>query len=280
MHEINYDKFSVLMSVYINETANNFRECMDSMFSQTVRPNEIVLVYDGPIKGEVDDLVTKYSKEYPDVITIVRNEKNKGLGLALADGVPVCKYDIIARMDTDDISRDDRFEIQLEYLKNHPEIDIVGSHILEFDKNKEDITAARKVPIEHDDIVKYQKKRSAFNHVAVMMKKEAVLKAGNYKDALLMEDDLLWADMIMSGARCANIDDYLVYVRVGDGMIERRGGLAYYKKYKSGRKKILETGFITRREYVETLAVQLIVALIPTPLRAMIFKLCLRQKAN
>ncbi len=280
MHEINYDKFSVLMSVYINETAANFKECMDSMFSQTIRPNEIVLVYDGPIKEEVDDLVTKYSKEYPDVITIVRNERNKGLGLALADGVPVCKYDIIARMDTDDISRDDRFEIQLEYLKNHPEIDIVGSHILEFDKNKEDITAARKVPIEHDDIVKYQKKRSAFNHVTVMMKKEAVLRAGNYKDAPLMEDDMLWADMIMSGAVCANIDDNLVYVRTGDGMIERRGGFTYYKKYKKGRKMILDTGFISYFDYIKTLAVQLVVALVPNSFRAWIFKKLLRQRAK
>ncbi len=261
-------KFSVLMSVYINEKPEYFDECMKSLLNQTVLPDEIVLVYDGPVSQGIEKLVEVYNDKYEGILKIKKNETNKGLGLALADGVPLCSYDLIARMDTDDICRADRFEKQLDYLVENPTVDVVGCHILEFDKDQSDIVAAREVPLKHDDIVKYQKKRSAFNHVTVMMKKEAVLRAGNYKNAPLMEDDMLWADMILSGAVCANIDDYLVYVRTGDGMIERRGGFSYFKKYKKGRKMILDTGFISFFDYIKTLVVQLVIALVPNSIRA------------
>ena len=111
-------------------------------------------------------------------------------------------------------------------------MDVCGSHIKEFESDENNIIATRQVPLTHDEILKYQKKRSAFNHMTVMYKKSAVLKAGNYKHCPLMEDDMLWVDMIMSGAKCGNIDDYLVYARTNSSMIARRGGLSYYKKYK------------------------------------------------
>lgn len=115
-----YPSFSVLMSLYIKEKAEYFDECMQSILNQTVMPSEIVIVYDGPISMELKQTVEKYIKEYPALINIIINEKNKGLGLALADGVPACKYELIARMDTDDVARKDRFEKQLfEFIKRH-----------------------------------------------------------------------------------------------------------------------------------------------------------------
>lgn len=115
-----YPSFSVLMSLYIKEKAEYFDECMQSILNQTVMPSEIVIVYDGPISMELKQTVEKYIKEYPALIKIIINEKNKGLGLALADGVPACKYELIARMDTDDVARKDRFEKQLfEFIKRH-----------------------------------------------------------------------------------------------------------------------------------------------------------------
>ena len=148
-------------------------------------------------------------------------------------------------MDTDDICRKDRFEKQLLEFEKNPGLDICGSHIAEFSETVEKIKGKRLVPLEHEDIVKYQKRRDGFNHVTVMFKKESVLKAGNYQHALLMEDSLLWANMFLNGCVGKNIDDCLVYVRAGDEMIERRGGFSYFLKYKEGRKKILETGFIS-----------------------------------
>lgn len=271
-----YPKFSVLMSLYIKEKAEYFDECMQSMLMQTVLPTEIVIVFDGPITEELKQVVEKYKSNNPGWIKTVENEKNKGLGLALADGVPVCSYELIARMDTDDIAREDRFEKQLNMFLTDPELDICGSHIIEFEGQIANVLSKRKVPIKHADIANYQKQRSAFNHMTVMFKKSTVLRAGNYEHCPLMEDDMMWIRMLIAGAKCANIDDYLVYARTGYAMIERRGGWAYFLKYRSGRKKILDTGYVSKWDYVKTVWVQLVVALMPKRIRLFVFTKLLR----
>lgn len=264
------------MSLYIKEKAEYFDECMQSMLRQTVLPKEIVIVFDGPVSKELRETVEKYRTENPGWIKTVENEKNKGLGLALADGVPACTYELIARMDTDDIAREDRFEKQLDMFMTDPELDICGSHIIEFEGAKENVLSKRNVPITHKEIAEYQKQRSAFNHMTVMYKKSTVLRAGNYEHCPLMEDDMMWIRMLIAGAKCANVDDYLVYARTGYAMIERRGGWAYFKKYKSGRKKILATGYISRWDYLKTVGVQFVVAMMPKKLRLFVFTKLLR----
>lgn len=271
-----YPKFSVLMSLYIKEKAEYFNECMESILCQTVMPSEIVIVFDGPITKELRECVERYKKNNPNLIKTIENKKNKGLGLALADGVPKCNYELIARMDTDDIARKDRFEKQLQMFVDNPDLDICGSHIIEFEGSTQNVLSKRKVPLVHEEIARYQKQRSAFNHMTVMYKKSKVLQAGNYEDCPLMEDDMMWVRMLLAGAKCANVDDYLVYARTGYAMIERRGGWSYYKKYRRGRKRILNTGYINKWDYYKTIGVQLIVALMPKKMRLFIFKRLLR----
>lgn len=273
---IEYPRFSVLMSLYIKEKKEYFEECMESMVKQSVHPTEIVIVFDGPLSEELKESVIEYQNQYPGWIKIVDNKQNKGLGLALADGVPACTYDLIARMDTDDIARKDRFEKQLKMFMQNPKLDICGSHIIEFEGNINNKLAERKVPLNHSDITKYQRQRSAFNHMTVMYKKSAVLRAGNYEHCPLMEDDMMWVRMLMAGAKCANIDDYLVYARTGYAMIERRGGWSYFNKYKMGRKMILDTGYISKWDYWKTIGVQFVVALMPKKMRLIIFTQLLR----
>ena len=272
MSEMEYPKFSVLMSLYLKEKPEYLNEALKSVINQTVKPNEIVIVYDGPITTELKSVVEQYVSNNPGLIKIIDNPENKGLGLALADGVPQCTYELIARMDTDDICRKDRFEKQLEEFVKDPRLDICGSHILEFEEKEENIVARRRVPLVDKDIKEYQKRRDGFNHVSVMFKKKSVLAAGNYQSCLLMEDTLLWANMFMNGAKGKNIDDYLVYVRIGKDMYERRGGYDYYKKYKAGRRKVYETGYISWVDYKMTLIVQFIVAAIPNRVRGFVFK--------
>ena len=270
--------FSVLMSLYIKEKPEYFDQCMQSMVSQTVRPDEIVLVLDGPITEELHAVVEDWRHKCPCLWTVVPLEKNRGLGLALAAGILACHNELVARMDTDDIARADRFEKLLNRMTEDPSLDICGSHIIEFDQDIHDVLARRKVPLTHEEIAEYQKKRSAFNHVTVMFKRTAVLKAGNYEHCPLMEDDMLWIRMLMAGCRCANVDDDLVYVRTGDAMIDRRGGWDYFKKYVSGRKMILKTGYISKWAYYETVGIQLVVALLPTKLRRLLFLKLLRKE--
>lgn len=272
MSVMEYPKFSVLMSLYLKEKPEYLNEALKSVINQTVKPNEIVIIYDGPITTELKNVVKQYVSNNPGLIKIIDNPENKGLGLALADGVPQCTYELIARMDTDDICRKDRFEKQLEEFVKDPRLDICGSHILEFEEKKENIVAQRRVPLMDKDIKEYQKRRDGFNHVSVMFKKKSVLASGNYQSCLLMEDTLLWANMFMNGAKGKNIDDYLVYVRIGKDMYERRGGFDYYKKYKAGRKKVYETGYISWVDYKITLIVQFIVAAIPNRVRGFVFK--------
>ena len=272
MSEMEYPKFSVLMSLYLKEKPEYLNEALKSVINQTVKPNEIVIVYDGPITTELKSVVEQYVSNNPGLIKIIDNPENKGLGLALADGVPQCTYELIARMDTDDICRKDRFEKQLEEFVKDPRLDICGSHILEFEEKEENIVARRRVPLVDKDIKEYQKRRDGFNHMSVMFKKKSVLAAGNYQSCLLMEDTPLWANMFMNGAKGKNIDDYLVYVRIGKDMYERRGGFDYYKKYKAGRRKVYETGYISWVDYKMTLIVQFIVAAIPNRVRGFVFK--------
>lgn len=265
-------KFSVLMSLYIKEHADYFKECIDSILSQTVLPNEIVIVLDGPISDAVREVLDFYVKQNPSLYKIVPLEKNQGLGIALAKGILECSNELIARMDTDDIAVRNRFELQLKEFKKNPSLDICGSSILEFEGTPSHIVSRRNVPLQNSEIIQYQKRRDAFNHMTVMYKKSTVLKAGNYQSCLLMEDSLLWVHMIQINAVCMNIEEPLVYVRVGKDMFARRGGFAYFKKYREGRKRILKTGFLSKKDYYITLFIQFIVCLLPNRLRGLIFR--------
>ena len=271
-------EFSVLMSVYIKETKENLKECMDSLLTQTVMPTEIVVVKDGPISQTLDELLREYQKNYPNMVRVVGYEENRGLGYALAYGVKVCKYELIARMDTDDIARKDRFEKQLAEFEKDKNLMICGSHIVEFAKDKAVVKDRRCVPLEDQEIRRKGKLRDPFNHVTVMFCKSMVLKAGNYESCLSMEDSVLWAKMLqLPNGHVKNIDDYLVYVRADEDMIERRGGLWYLKRYMAGRKRMKELGYIGTAQYYFSVFAQFLVAIMPLKLRNIVFMKLLRK---
>lgn len=266
------------MSLYIKEKPEYFCQCMDSVLNQTVLPDQIVIVKDGPLTDELETALNHYVNENINLYTIVPLKKNVGLGLALAEGIKHCRNNLVARMDTDDIAVKKRFELQLKEFEKDPKLDICGSNIVEFEGTTDNIVSKRIVPLDDASIKKYQKRRDAFNHMTVMYKKEMVLKAGNYQSCLLMEDTLLWVHMILAGAKCKNVEEPLVCARVGKDMYDRRGGWSYYKKYRTGRKKVFQTGYISWLDYEITCAVQLVVALIPGNWRACVFRNILRRK--
>jgi amylovoran biosynthesis glycosyltransferase amsE len=271
-------EFSVLMSVYIKETKENFKECMDSLLAQTAMPTEIVVVKDGPISQALEASLREYQRDYPNMIRVVGYEENRGLGYALAYGVKACKYELIARMDTDDIARNDRFEKQLAEFEADEELMICGSHIVEFVKDKAVVKDRRCVPLEDQEIRRKGRLRDPFNHVTVMFRKSMVLKAGNYESCLSMEDSVLWAKMLqLPNGHVKNIDDYLVYVRADEDMIERRGGLWYLTRYMAGRKRMKELGYIGTTQYYFSIFAQFLVAIMPLKLRNVVFMKLLRK---
>lgn len=269
--------FSVLMSVYAKEKPECFKTSIESVLQQTLVPNEIVIVLDGPLTKELYVVLDEFKASYGNLFKIVPLEKNVGLGRALAAGVEACAHELIARMDSDDISVPNRFEQQMKQFEKNSNLDICGGYIAEFSNSPEVIESIRTVPLNDSEIKKYHRLRDGLNHVTVMFKKSSVLAAGNYQHALFMEDSLLWANMFLNGATCINIPVVLVKVRTGEDMFQRRGGFAYFLKYRRGRKQIYDTGFISRWDYIYTLLVQFFVSMIPNSLRAFIFKRLLRS---
>ena len=180
-------------------------------------------------------------------------------------------------MDSDDISREDRFEKQVNEFRKDPGLDICGSQIAEFEKNINNIISYRRVPLDDAGIKAYQKMRSAFNHQTIMFKKSSVIKAGNYESCLYMEDAMLYVRMFLSGARGCNIDDCLVYFRISREMYLRRGGWEYFKNYKATRRKIFDTRYITPFEYYYSLILHFILAIFPNGVRGLIYRKVLHK---
>lgn len=215
---------SILMSVYIKERPEYLRASLQSAIKQTVRVKEIVLVLDGPITDQLQSVINECQKEYSDLIKLVPLKENVGLGKALAIGVEKCKYDLVARMDTDDIMIPTRIEKQIAEFSSDPDLTIVGSNIDEFYDSPESIVGRRVVPETNEEICNFSKKRNPFNHMTVMFKKAAVLDVGNYQPMMGFEDYYLWVRLLKAGYKGKNIQESLVFARTGKDMYARRGG--------------------------------------------------------
>ena len=272
-------QFSVLMSVYHKEKASNLIEAIDSIVNQTLLPDEFLIVEDGPLTEELDNVLKEYTQKYKWIRTL-KLEKNLGLGNALREGVINCKYEYIARMDSDDISVNDRFEKQIVYMQNNINCDLVGGNIQEFDDLTGKELSYRIVPNSKEVILNYLKKRNPFNHVTVLFKKKSVIESGNYLDCPYFEDYYLWGRMIKNNKKLDNINENLVKVRAGLKMSERRGKLKYIKYIINFEKKLLELGLINRLNYLYNVSIRIIVSMIPNFIRYQLYQRRLRSEKN
>lgn len=271
-------EFSVLMSVYFKENPEWLKIALDSVINQTLSPNEIVLVQDGKLTDELYKVIEDYMNRCNHLFKIVPLEKNVGLGEALRIGVENCSNEIIARMDTDDIARNDRFEKQIEFLKEHTDIDLVGSWISEFETNPEEILSYRQLPTEHKEIYKFGQFRSPVNHMTAMYKKSAVLNAGNYQTFKNIEDYYLWARMLKNGAKFANIPECLVNVRAGNAMFKRRANLTYFFNSEFPlHTELYKMHYISLAQYLRNITSKFLLRVIPQWAMAIVYKKFLRS---
>lgn len=269
--------YSVLMSVYSKERSEYLRESIQSIFNQTVKTDDFVIVCDGPLTPDLDNLLNEFSLKYPHIISLVRLEKNAGLGNALNVGMSHCKNELIARMDSDDIAFQTRCEIQLKCFEENQNLDIVSASLLEFDNSIKNITAIKSLPETNDEIYRYARRRCPFNHPTVMYKKSSVLQAGGYKDFPLFEDYYLWVRMLNNNVTACNIKQPLLYMRAGENMYRRRGGTKYLKKMWAFRKYLYKSGFCSKFDYFYTVAAQTAICLVPDNLRACLYQKLLRK---
>ena len=273
-----YPNYSVLMSVYFKEKPEWLDYSISSMMNQTVVPNEFVLVEDGPLTKELDEVVNKYVKKYPKIFNVVKIEKNGGLGPALKLGIEKSKNEFIARMDSDDYSIPTRIEKQFEIYEKYPDLGLVGSNVEEFNGDISNVSCHVILPEYHDDIYKFSKKRCPFRHPSLLYKKSAVMKANNYREFYLCEDYDLYVRMLTTGCKCYNIQEPLVYMRVGEDFYKRRGGWKYMKTILKFKNEQLKTGYFTLVDYLKSTVPHIIVCLIPNSLRDWIYRNLLRKK--
>ena len=262
--------FSVLLSVYEKEKPSYFRKAMNSLYKQTFLPGEIVLVIDGPIGEELEEVIKENQNRGIELV-VVRLDDRVSLGLALNEGLKRCKYEKVARMDTDDLARPYRFEKEYKYLENNEDVVCVGGAIAEFMEEGKTLRT-KEMPLTHEEIIKYAKLRNPMNHMTVMYRKSYVLEAGGYLDKLYIEDYDLWTRLLVKGYKFGNLSDVLVDARISEGFEERRGGDDYFEKYKAFRKFQKEIGFLNGYEYLKSLSLTYAITKVPSSIRKLTYK--------
>lgn len=267
------EKFSVLLSVYDKEQTMFLKQSLDSILCQTVLPSEIILVKDGELSSELNSMIASYQVKYPIIKTI--QIAHSGLAKALNEGLKRCSFDLVARMDTDDIAKPDRFEKQLMVFKVYPQIDVCSSWIDEFEDSPDNIVSTKKLPETHEEIFQYAKHRCPINHPVVMYRKSAVEKVGGYTD--FPEDYNLWVNLLIHGFRFYNIQESLLLFRFSNAMIKRRGGWKYAKADISSQIRFYKIGFLSVSNLVYNLLIRIIVRLMPNSVRFWIYRDWLRK---
>ena len=270
--------FSVLLSTYHKEDPDFLNVALQSVFGQTLVPNEVVLVKDGPLTPELDAVLDRFQTLYPDTFKVHALEQNMGLGVSLALGVDRCSNELVARMDTDDICLPFRFEEQYNMLMNHPELDLVGFNIAEFKTDPTILYLRRNLPEKPNDIYKLSKRRNPINHPTVMFRRSKALQVGNYKPLKGVEDYYLWMRMLKEGMQFYNIQKVGVLCRVGNDLISRRHGVSYYSNEIELFKKGLKIGYVNWYNFCLTLAIRGFVRIVPKPVTKWFYNSFLRQK--
>ena len=265
--------YSALMSVYFKEKPHNLRQAMESMRKQTIPPDDFVLVCDGPLTDALDEVINEEQQKFGSVLHVHRLKKNSGLGNALNVGLKDCRNELVARMDSDDISRPDRCEKQLKLFSEHPEISLSSGTVSEFIDDPQKSTGKRSLPITDAEIRKFSRKRNPMNHPCVMFKKSEVEKAGGYKETYhLFEDYYLWVRMLMKGYKAENLKDVLLDMRSPADMYERRGGKQYAEDMLRFHRGMRNTGWSSEMDYLSGAVPHAVICVLPNGIRKLVYK--------
>lgn len=268
--------YSVLMSVYYKENPIWLRESIDSILKQSISPSQLVIVKDGPLTEELDEVLKEYTDNYLELIRVVELPENMGLGIALQKGVLACEHEIVVRMDTDDYAMPERVEQQLLAMEQH-KADIVSSNIGEFQSTIEHVVKYKEVPETQEAIYSYAKRRNPFNHPAVMFRKSKVLEAGNYQKCDWIEDYDLWIRMLQKGCIGYNVQEPLLLMRVSDDAYRRRGGWQYLKSMLAFNVKYYKQSWYSLLDFCVRSAANILMALSSNRVRNRLYKGILRK---
>ncbi len=274
---IKQHKISVVMSVYKNDNVSFFEDAIDSLLEQSYLPSEIIVVVDGAVSIEIENLLRQY--ETNEIFKIIRLQQNKGLANALNIGICQASYEFVARMDSDDICFKNRFEKQIEFIVKE-NLDIVGSQIIEFGNDINDIVSIRKVPLEHNEMVNFMKLRSPFSHPTILFRKEVYSVLNGYDVQIFPEDYDFFVRAYLEGFKFGNVNDSLLWFRLGadrSKAIKRRWGLDYAKNEMKLYRKFLNLGFFSYSEFFKVVCFKIPLRVLPFSLYKLIYFKVLRN---
>ena len=263
--------FSLLMSVWERDRPELLRRAFESSVTeQHRRPDEVVLVQDGPLPAALAACVDELVATSPVPVEVVRLAENCGLGRALETGLAACRHEVVARMDADDVSLPERFAVQLPEIEAGA--DLVGSALLEIGAGEDDVVGRRTPPTDPDVIARTARLHDPINHPTVVYRRSAVADAGGYEHVDLLEDYWLFARMIHGGARVVNRPEPLVLYRVGEGAYRRRGGLRLLVAELRLQRLFLRSGFTTPAQFARNVAVRCSYRLVPAAVRKPLYR--------
>lgn len=265
------EPFTLLMPVYRGDDGAHFAKAFtSSVTAQTRRPDEVVLVQDGPVGDELDAAIGAAIEASPVPVVHHRIPENVGLARALTEGLERGSHDIVARMDADDISLPERFAKQLPLVEAG--LELVGTGMLEFLDDVGSIVGRRVPRTDPGEIARYARFHDPFSHPTVVYRRSAVDRAGGYQPLGLMEDYWLFARMIASGASVGNLAEPLVMYRVGAGSYARRGGRAQWESEMQLQRAMRRIRFISRRQFARNVAVRGAYRFVPEPIRRVAYR--------
>ncbi|MCQ9628386.1 glycosyltransferase [Cetobacterium somerae] len=269
-------KFSVLMSLYDKEKPEYLDEALNSIsINQDLKPNEIILVLDGPINDKLRNVIDKYKKKITN-LKVLKLDKNMGLGLALREGLNICENNLVFRMDTDDISHRERFKKQVEFFKRNPEIKILGTNAIDFDVDIKNELNYRKFPQKNREIKKFSKRRCPFLHPTVGFYKDIILEVGSYRDLLFFEDYDLFL-RILNKYKGYNLQENLLYFRSNINVFKRRGGINYLKFEYKALKKFEKEKLMNKYYFFTNLLIRVGFRICGNKVRSKLYKKILRK---
>lgn len=263
--------FSVLMSVYEKESPKKLEESLNSIyFQQTLKPDEIILVEDGPLNEDLYAKIHQWQVKLNGVLKTLKLKKNSGLAKALNSGLLICKNDLVARMDSDDISLPERFQIQYKFMIANPDIDVISGQIEEWNNELTIKISERNLPTEHSPILNFAKSRSPISHPAAFFRKEKVVSCGGYPE-IYPEDYALWGIMLSRGCRFANVPEIILKMRISDSITSRRG-FSFLKGEIKTFLHFYKIGLLNKPELIKSIIIKSFLRLSPNYLKLFLYK--------
>lgn len=266
-------EFSVLMSVHSKDSHNHLDEAIYSIIdAQILKPTEIIIIQDGPINNQLLSVIDNWKTKHANIFKVFELSQNMGLASALNFGLEKCSFDIVARMDADDISDPERFLKQIKFLEVNKNISVVSSIIEEFDYEMKKSLGFRNVPLEHGEFHSFIISRNPFNHPAVIFRRNDVLKVGGYPLFDRAQDYALWSLMFVKGYKFANLGESLLKMRTGLNMMNRRG-LKYFQHEAKILQYQLNLGLINKFQYTKNLILRWLVRVQPSIIKKQTYKM-------